>query len=57
MGTKDLIGAASATIAKFLCCVIMILEGAQGQAVQRRTVSVLGGVHAGIKGTLAEARQ
>jgi hypothetical protein len=29
MGTKDLIGAASATIAKFLWCVVMILEGAQ----------------------------
>jgi hypothetical protein len=50
MGTKDLIGAASATIAKFLWCVIMISEGAPGQAVQRRAVSVLGGVHAGIKG-------
>ncbi|KAE9375161.1 hypothetical protein N431DRAFT_195715 [Stipitochalara longipes BDJ] len=56
MGTKDLIGAASATIAKFLWCwwcVIMISEGAPGQAVQRRAVSVLGGVHAGIKGIWA----
>jgi hypothetical protein len=31
MGTKYLMGAASATIAKFLWCVVTILEGAHDQ--------------------------
>jgi hypothetical protein len=55
-GTNYLMGAASATIAKFLWCVVMILEGAQDPEVSRLAVSVLGGVHAGIKEILAKSK-
>jgi hypothetical protein len=56
MGTKYLMGAASATIAKFLWCEVMILEGAHDPEASRLAVSVLGGVHAGIKRILAKSR-
>ena len=46
-------GAASATIAKIPVVCGMIVEGALDAEVSRLAVSVLGGVHAGIKGSLA----
>ncbi len=53
MGTKNFMGAASATIAKFMWRVVMILEGALDGKVSRLAVSGWGGVHAGRKGILA----